>query len=570
MPDFNYNIPLNGYGQLRYNPQMPQLAQMGQGPGNIANQFLPNGMMPMVNPQVNAGSPAYTMQAQRQFGNIDYQHIQQSQMLQGIGGWLKQQNQARDFRTYNRTQSDPLKMIPQNSNTSQQSLYGEQGMRWGGRVKMDLGGDPEINAKNVASAKASGLGDAFSVDHINSILAGTSNRISGYGGDMDKLAMQAYLWREQNKSRDPQQTIQGFFGRPISSNDPTDVFRQKLASIGQGPGAMYNSTPDQTVRKKQGGKVKFDGGGRFDDFDNFDEDDFEDLKDELDKFFKEKGDTPQALLDKEENGEDKQDKQDAKPDTSQDEDQPMSHEAINFMNNIQSDDKDDDDDKTDENGNYVSGPGVSLSTPEPSGPRTALNSSTLTPPPQSFSTPVNGSAMPDMSGHPLIEAFKNGIAKVENAGYTEGNKNSSAFGRYQFTAPTLEAVREMQFSNIPKQQFVDTYKSDPKFQERVMDAYSAHLLQKYPDPHMAATAFYLGEGKANYYNQPDYNPGHGNIPVGKYLNTFDQGYKQRQGGHIMNKPEQINLNFREGGEYEMSDAQINLLKSQGYDIEIIK
>lgn len=558
MDNYNFSIPFGGYGQLRYNPQMPQLANLGQqGPGNIANQFLPNGTMPMVNNQVNAGGPQYTMSAQRQFGNIDYQHIQQSQMLQGIGGWLKQQNQAKDFRNYNRTQSNPLKMIPENPNTSQQSLYGEQGMRRGGRVKMAIGGDPEINAKNVAAAKASGLEDAFSVDHINSILAGTTNRISGYGGDMDKLAMQAYLWKQQNQGRGPQETIQGFYGRPINSNDPTDAFRQKLNAIGGGPGVMYNSTPDNTVRKQKGGKVKFAGGGRFDDFDNFDEDDFEDLKDELDKYFKDKGDSSQTLLDKEQDVEDKQDQEDKKEDTSQNEDQPMSHEAINFLNNIPQEDKEEDDDKiTDQDGNpYITGPGISLTTPQPK---------------LSFSTPVNGSAMPDMTGHPMIEAFKNGIAKVENAAYTEGNKNSSAFGKYQFTASTLEAVREMQFSNIPKQQFVDTYKSDPKFQERVMDAYSSHLLQKYADPYMAATAFYLGEGKANYYNQPDYNPGHGNIPVGKYLNRFDQGYTQRQGGHIMNRPEQIDLNFKEGGEYSLTNDQIQNLRKQGYQIDVIE
>jgi len=171
-------------------------------------------------------------------------------------------------------------------------------------------------------------------------------------------------------------------------------------------------------------------------------------------------------------------------------------------------------------------------------------------PPQYIQAPslsLNGSAMPDQSGNPLLQSFKNGIAKVENAAYTEGNKFSSAFGKYQFTAPTLEAVREQHFPNIPKKDFVDTYKSDGKFQERVMDAYSSHLLSKYPDPHQAATAFFLGEGKANYYNQPNYRPTPNNLTVGKYLQNFDSGYK-RQGGHIMNKPEQIDLNFADGGE----------------------
>ena len=134
----------------------------------------------------------------------------------------------------------------------------------------------------------------------------------------------------------------------------------------------------------------------------------------------------------------------------------------------------------------------------------------------------------------------------------------------------------MQFSNIPKSDFVNTYKTDPKFQERVMDAYSAHLLAKYSNNvDKASTAFFLGEGKSNYYNQPSYRPNSYNLTVGQYLDKFHQGYNQRTGGYIMNKPEGIDLPFEPqmkmklGGEYELTNTQIQNLRKQGYEIEEI-
>lgn len=549
MDQFNYNVPVGGYGQLRYNPQMPGLAQIGQGPQGINPGYLPYNAMPLINSSVNSNQPALQMHGQRELGNIDYSHIMQSQELQGMGAYLRGLNQRKDFLSYNRTQSNPLKMIPQNPNTSQQSLYGEQGMKKGGKVRMDLGGGegggPEINTKNMIKSDLSGRGDVKRIDLINSVLSGRNSSIYGYGDNQDKLMMQAYLWRKQSQGQSPEQMIQGFYNKPVDQNNPIDVQRQNLRSIGYGPNAMYNNTPNEGVRA-------FAEGGRFDDFDSFDEDDFEDLKDELDRYFKEGKEPPAALQEKEDQMQDKEDKE------PEQQEQPNTHNAINFLNNISNnpDISDiEDDDKT-EDGKYVTAAPIDLRTPIPQ-----------------HSSPVNGSAMPDMSDHPLLQSFKKGIANVENAAYTEGNKNSTAFGKYQFTAPTLEAVREMQFSNIPKKDFVDTYKSDPQFQERVMDAYSAHLLQKYPDPHQAATAFYLGEGKANYYNQPNYNPGHGNVSVGKYLSTFDQGYNKRQGGHIMNKPQGMMLPFepqmkmKEGGEYDLTELQIQQLEKQGYKIQ---
>lgn len=509
--DANYSIPFPGYGQLRYNPQMP-LANMNQGLNPIMAgnpmMYQPQGMAG------NQGGSPYQMSSQWQFG-MNYNHIAASQAVQGIGAYLRQNNQRNDFKSYNRTQQNPLLQIPNNPNTSQQAEYGMNQFKRGGKIKMADGGDPgKFTSDNIMASKASGMQDVDVVNRINKVLSTGSSpgNILNYDKDTQSLINGAFMWKQQNQGKSPQDAIQGFFNRPADPSNSQDYLRLRLGKIGYGADAMYNN-PSNPMKK--GGPVKMAEGGKpdFDNFKDFDEEDFEDLKDEMDKYFSEKGKTPEVP--------EKQDKEDTeqKEEKPEDQDEPMSDEAINFMNGDFSDK--DEQPPSDQNGvpQYIQAPPLSLS------------------------SNVNGSMMPDMSGHPLIEAFKNGIAKVENAGYGEGNKNSSAFGKYQFTNGTLEAVREMQFKDIPKKDFVDTYRSDPKFQERVMDAYAGHLLDKFPDPHQAATAFFLGEGKANYYNQPDYNPGHGNISVGSYLKNFDQGYNKKQGGHIMNKPGSVDLPF---------------------------
>lgn len=376
---YDYQIPFQGYNQLRYAPQMP-LQQTVQ-PPNVAGSMLRNGQMNMNAPigMSNQSNPQYTMQSKRQFGNIDYNHIQGTQMLLGIGDYFAGQQKQNDARNYQRIQNNPLGMIPNNPNTSNQALYGQ-------------------------------------------------------------------------------------------------------------------------TEYKKGGKKMADGGMA--NFDDFDEEDFQDLKDQMDKFFSGKGqEVPEEAQAEPEDKDQVQDAQDA------DQDQPMNHGTLDMVNGIQQQEfEPDTQDDNDEQGQYIQAPSLSS---------------------------IPGSSMPDMSGHPLLQQFKQGIANVENAGYGEANKHSSAFGKYQFTAPTLEAVREQQFKDIPKKDFQEAYRNDPKFQERVMDAYGTHLLSKYPDPHQAATAFFLGEGKANYYNQPNYRPTPNNLTVGSYLNNFDQGYGKRKGGYIM-------------------------------------
>lgn len=356
--DLNYSIPASGYNPLRFDPNMiaNQLATYQQG-------------------QNNQNQPAYQMKKELQFGP-NYSHIAMSNAIQGIGAFLRGRNQVNDFKSYNKVQQNPLLQLPQNPNTSQQSQYG-----------------------------------------------------------MDQF--------------------------------------------------------------KKGGKKMAEGGMA--DFDDFDEEDFQDLKGQMDKYFSEKGSTPEVP------NTDQEDKEEEKPQEEQGQDEPMTHAALNFLNTPQEDEPEEEPKPDETDDTQINEPPISLS----------------------------GKNNPDQSTDPLVESFKRGIAKVENAGYNEGNKNSSAFGKYQFTSATREGVREQFFKNINKKDFETAYKEDPKFQEKVMDVYGSHLLHQFNgNVHEAAIAHFLGPGKANMYTQPNYNPGGGNVSVGKYLNTFDKGYGQRRGGQI--------------------------------------
>lgn len=404
MSDNIFSIP--GFNGLPYNPQMPFI------PGLAQTKQTPNVQGPShidPNQKQGQGTSPYLMTPSWQFG-LNYNQIAFSNAVQGIGAFMRSNNQRKDFNAYNRAQQNPLSQLPENPNTTDQSLYGMKQYKSGGNVKMAEGGTPN-----------------------------------------------------------------------------------------------------------------------FDDYDNFDEDDFQDLKDELDKYFNEKGTGAPESEEKQQQAKVEEPEEDEKEE--QDDNQPKSSSAMDLLLSQQNTGNDEEKDETPE-------------------------------------TQSDADIMDELAGkkeipHPSVyagkptdnvEAFKKGIAQVENAGYNEGNKNSSAFGKYQFTAPTREGVREQFFKDISKNDFENAYKSDPKFQERVMDVYGSHLLQKYPDPHQAATAFFLGEGKSGMYNQRDYNPGHGNISVGKYLDTFDKGYKQRQGGHIGNKPEGMSLGFDRPYNFKMEEG----------------
>jgi len=160
---------------------------------------------------------------------------------------------------------------------------------------------------------------------------------------------------------------------------------------------------------------------------------------------------------------------------------------------------------------------------------------------------------PDGESGDIVQAFKNGIANVESGGdYYAQAKGSSAFGKYQFTKGTLEQVRKNFFPQVKSKDFEIAYKTDPQFQEKVMDTYAKYLLSTSNTPQEAALKHFLGEAGAKKATSPTYNPGGVNMNVGSYVNKFNKGFK-----------------FEEGGEYEVDDDEIENLRSQGYDIEIL-
>lgn len=388
---------------------------------------------------------------------------------------------------------------------------------------------------------------------------GSSNPIGGNLNQPNVAAGQSGPYSFTGRIGDGTQATQFF-------NDP-DVWKQATEQYGYSHRDQTGNTGTATgymgtgAHLKKGGNVKFAEGGKFDDFDNFDEDDFQDLKDELDKYFNDKGEpqeTKSADLQEDEP------KTEVKTEDKEDDDKGPRGQALSFL-----------DSDSGENGNDDK-------PIEQSDKDIADQLAGIAPIPQPSAPPIPAANQTAYSTKPTDEltAFKRGIAQVENAGYGEANKNSSAFGKYQFTAPTREAVREQYFPDIKKDDFETSYKADPQFQERVMDVYGNHLLQQYPgSPHSAALAFFMGPGKANYENKPDYRPTPNNVTVGQYLKSFDAGYnKKKSGGHISIQPQSIPINFgiptykqeyKEGGTYEMSKAQIDQLRREGYEIEEI-
>lgn len=158
----------------------------------------------------------------------------------------------------------------------------------------------------------------------------------------------------------------------------------------------------------------------------------------------------------------------------------------------------------------------------------------------------------------ILERYKAGIAAIESGGskdpYNLRSKSSSALGKYQFIEGTRDSVRKRFFPNIPKEQFEQQYRRDPQFQESVMDAYSSYLLEKFQDPNKAAIAHFLGEGKVNKVNDPDYRPTKNNATVGQYLNRFQQGF---QGS------------FMKGGTYHVTPEQMAQLRESGVKFKML-
>lgn len=438
MSDLNFNVPVWGFSPLKYTPQMPYQTQPQAGglgsPISPASHF--NGPMnsaPNAGVDTSQNGPQYNVSSKWQFG-LNPQHIAMSQSVQAIGAFLRQNNERRDFQSYNRVQQNPLSQIPVSGNTSQQALYG-----------------------------------------MPAFLSG------GFYDNMSGLYPSPQMVKKEG--------------------GPTSGKAKEMLRDGTAQGHKLTGKQKRYFGWIAGGKKKLGGyadGGDMDDESNEEnQEDFEDMQDRLAKL------EGQANAPKPEAEEDTPSEPTAAEET-QDERRPADSwsQFLDEKDQPQPEDKDDEEETepTDE-------------TPIPFGPRASSNA---TPP-----------ATPDLSGDPVLGAFKRGIANVENAGYFTPNKDSSAFGKYQFINATREGVRQQFFPDIKKADFDYAYKNDPEFQEKVMDKYGSHLLTKYANPEQAAVAFFLGEGKSSYVNQPNYRPTPNNASVGQYLKGFEKGFQQK-------------------------------------------
>lgn len=550
MPDINYNIPFPGYGTLRANPQMPDYASymnqlLGlnkQQPGpydpnrpitplNIANNF--NRLQtsaPYVNlPNSRSQGPQYTMQSKRVFGELNYPWIETSQAAHGVLDFMAQSRLNKEAKQYERIQNNPLYQLPFNPNTSQQALYGIPQMSKGGPSGNQLSDVSDYLSYSLAHGND---------DYSRLMLNNVRKQIGDSDAQDLMTSIMMYNQRPEIKGYNSQQRIEGFFNLK-SNNDNIENLKQKLRTFDYGPLSSYRDSPEVNVLADQnkGLLVKQAEGGSIDldnvDFGDMDEDDILDLKDDIEKYnqLKDKELSQQVPTPKEEVKQPEE-----KQDTTQEDTYVPDRSWQQFFNVQPINDEVDED---------------------------------LSSVPIQNNVQKAPAYFPDMSGHPLLQSFKNGISNAEGANYFTGNKYSSAFGKYQFLKGTREDIRERYFPNINQTDFENAYKQDPKFQERVMDVYGSHLLSQYGgDVHKAAIAYFLGPGGVSHVNQPSYRPTPNNSTVGQYLGQFDKGYgSQRMGGHIMNKPEQIDLNFKEGGTYDLSEDQIKQLESKGYKID---
>ena len=94
--------------------------------------------------------------------------------------------------------------------------------------------------------------DAYLVDQMNQVLT-TGQRPSNTNHystpEEQQMLNDAYMWKTVNGQHTTgQQSIQGYFNRPVDPNNPLSMRRAKLNSIGYGAGAMYNTTPNLDVR----------------------------------------------------------------------------------------------------------------------------------------------------------------------------------------------------------------------------------------------------------------------------------------------------------------------------------
>lgn len=117
---------------------------------------------------------------------------------------------------------------------------GGKGLRPKGGKRGRMQGGGNITPESVAAARASGYDDVTGLNNINMILTGGKYMPSSTPAQ-SQLATQAMIYRQTHPGAGPEQSIQGFFSRPIGSSSG-DSLRQVYRNIGYGPVSMYNNT----------------------------------------------------------------------------------------------------------------------------------------------------------------------------------------------------------------------------------------------------------------------------------------------------------------------------------------
>lgn len=107
---------------------------------------------------------------------------------------------------------------------------------------------------NIARAQASGVQTANLADDLAGTITTGNMPKTGVAPENQHLFTDANVYFQSNPHMTPEQRLNGYYGRPVDPNNPTDMMRGKLASVNRGPVANYWASPNQDLQMRQGTK----------------------------------------------------------------------------------------------------------------------------------------------------------------------------------------------------------------------------------------------------------------------------------------------------------------------------
>lgn len=181
----------------------------------------------------------------------------------------------------------------------------------------------------------------------------------------------------------------------------------------------------------------------------------------------------------------------------------------------------------------------------------------------SFQLPENMPLDPDVA-LAAIGGHEGGKVGMRTKITGEGGKKASASGTYQMVNGTVKGVWQKHFrDDYPDySEFRKLYDTNASVEYQTAKAHIGDLIQQYG-------SYALG---AWYSPQHAERAAHGDQSALNEIPGKSWGNKQTFGAYlnnVMGRYKKAASKMEEGGEYELSDEEINALKAQGYEFEIL-